>query len=146
LIANEPGIHFREICRKLSREIGVIQYHCYLLKRFNLVTSERDGRFTRFYLKSAHFDDNARNILASWQRPVEQRILSSLAADGDKAGFMKGIMADCGVTSQAVTWHLNRLKANGLIESTEASPPALVPAVREKILAMARQSIIQLGE
>jgi DNA-binding transcriptional ArsR family regulator len=117
-----------------------------LLKRFNLVTSERDGRFTRFFLKSAHFDDNARNILASWQRPVEQRILAALAADGDKAGFMKGIMAVCGVTSQAVTWHLNRLKANGLIETTDVSPPVLVPAVREKMLVMERQGIIQFGD
>jgi DNA-binding transcriptional ArsR family regulator len=146
LITNEPGIHFREICRRLSRDIGVVQYHCHLLTRFNIVTSERDGRFTRFYLKSAHFDDNAKNILASWQRPVEQQILSTLVAEETQAGFMRGIMAKCGVTSQAVTWHLNRLKANGLIQATDASPPALVPAVREKMLALARQGIIQFGE
>jgi DNA-binding transcriptional ArsR family regulator len=145
LIASNPGIHFRDICRNLGKEIGVVQYHLYILKRFNLVTSERDGRFTRFFLRNAHFDENAKNIIASWQRPVEQRILSTLAADGDKAGFMKSIMADCGVTSQAVTWHLNRLRANGLIQSNDASPPVLVPVVREKMQALARQGVIQIG-
>ncbi len=146
LIASNPGIHFRDICRRLEKEIGVVQYHTHILQKFGLITSERDGRFTRFYLRSAHFDDNAKNILASWQRPVEQRILSTLVADEGKAGFMKRIMADCGVTSQAVTWHLNRLKANNLIQATDASPPALVPAVREKMLALARQGIIEFGE
>ncbi len=146
LIESNPGIHFRDICRQLNKEIGVVQYHLYILKRFNLVTSERDGRFTRFFLRSAHFDENARNVLASWQRPVEQSILSTLIMDENKVGFMKSIMAKCNVTSQAVTWHLNRLKANGLIQANDASPPALVPAVREKMLVLARQGIIQFGE
>ncbi len=146
LIASNPGIHFREVCRVLSRDIGVVQYHVYILRKFGLITSERDGRFTRFFLKSARFDDNARNILASWQRPVEQRILSQLATEGNSPSFMKSTMAECGVTSQAITWHLNRLKANGLIQSTDGSPPALVPAVREKMLALARQGIIHFGD
>nr|MDO8084395.1 hypothetical protein [Candidatus Sigynarchaeum springense] len=146
LIASNPGIHFRDICRQLNKEIGVIQYHLYILKRFNIVTSERDGRFTRFFVKSAHFDENAKSILASWQRPVEQRILSSLVMDGNNPSFMKSVMADCGVTSQAITWHLNRLRANGLIQNTDGTLPSLVPAVREKILALARQGIIHLGD
>ncbi len=146
LIAGEPGIHFRQICRALSRDIGVVQYHTFILKKFGLITSERDGRFTRFYLRSARFDSIAKNILASWQRPVEQRILSQLATDDCNPGFMKSVMNDCGVTSQAITWHLNRLRANGLIQSSDVSPPALVPAVREKMLALAQQGVIQLGD
>ncbi|MEX2718946.1 MAG: winged helix-turn-helix transcriptional regulator [Candidatus Sigynarchaeota archaeon] len=146
LIASNPGIHFRDICRRLNKEIGVIQYHLRVLERFNLVTSERDGRFTRFFVKSAHFDGIAKNILASWQRPVERRILSSLAMDSDNPGIMKSVMADCGVTSQAITWHMNRLKVNGLIQSTDGSLPVLVPAVREKMLALARQGLIQLTD
>lgn len=146
LIASNPGIHFRDICRRLEKEIGVVQYHVHVLAKFGLITSERDGRFTRFYAKSARFDSNAKNILASWQRPVEQRILSTLAlaTGNEQGGFVKSIMASCGVTSQAVTWHLIRLKANGLIESTDGPAPVLVSAVREKILAMARQGIIHL--
>ncbi|MBN2151220.1 MAG: hypothetical protein JW839_07245 [Candidatus Lokiarchaeota archaeon] len=146
LIASNPGVHFRDICRRLEKEIGVVQYHTHLLQKFGLITSERDGRFTRFFVKSAHFDENAKNILASWQRPVEQRILSQLALNGNDPGFVKGIMMDCGVTSQAITWHLNRLRANGLIQSADGSPPALVPAVREQILALARRGVIQLGD
>ena len=144
IIEQNPGIHFRDICRQLKKEIGVVQYHVYILKKFGLISSEKDGRFTRFYAKNAKFDDMARSILASWQRPVERNILSTLAKDGQQQGIMKSIMNSCEVTSQAVTWHLNRLKTNGLIASDAAGSPVLTPGAQERINSMARQGIISL--
>lgn len=143
IIEQNPGIHFRDICRQLKKEIGVVQYHVYILKKFGLITSEKDGRFTRFYAKNAKFDDMARNILASWQRPIEKNILSTLVKDGKQQGIMKSIMRSCDVTSQAVTWHLNRLKTNGLI-SADSGSPALTQGAQERIISMARQGIIAL--
>ncbi|HME53871.1 MAG TPA: hypothetical protein VKM55_16720 [Candidatus Lokiarchaeia archaeon] len=144
VIEQNPGIHFRDICRQLKKEIGVVQYHVYILKKFGLVTSEKDGRFTRFYAKSAKFDEMAKNILASWQRPVEKNILSMLANDGQHQGIMKSIMQSSGVTSQAVTWHLNRLKTNGLISSDDGGSLALTPGAGDRIHSMVRQGIIAL--
>jgi DNA-binding transcriptional ArsR family regulator len=144
LIEQNPGIHFRDVCRQLKKEIGVVQYHVYILKKFGLISSEKDGRFTRFYAKNAKFDDMARGILASWQRPVERNILSTLAKNGPQQGMMKSIMSSSDVTSQAVTWHLNRLKANGLISSDTVGSPVLTPGAQERINSMARQGIIAL--
>nr|MDO8112124.1 hypothetical protein [Candidatus Sigynarchaeota archaeon] len=146
LIEHNPGIHFRDICRRLEKEIGVVQYHVYILKKFGLITSEKDGRFTRFYAKNARFDDVARNILASWQRPVEKTILSLLASNGEQRSIMKSVMSSCAVTSQAVTWHLNRLKANGLLQDGDPASPALAIPARDRITSLAKQGIIQFND
>jgi DNA-binding transcriptional ArsR family regulator len=141
LIDDNPGIHFRDICRRLEKQIGVVEYHVYILKKFGFITANRDGRFTRFYTKTAALDDVARNVIAAWQRPIEKTILSQLIASPDSVP-VRAVVQATGVTTQAVTWHLNRLVSCGLITGFDTSISPLHPDVKTRVTGLLDAGII----
>ena len=49
LIKRSPGLHFRELKRRLKLATGQLQYHLSQLQEAHLVRAEKDGRFTRYY-------------------------------------------------------------------------------------------------
>ena len=142
VIENNPGIHFRDICRQLNKEIGVVQYHVYILKRFGMITSMRDGRFTRYFTKEAGLDDVEKAIVAAWQRPVERQVLVDLLDAGEQVVRVDQIASTCEVTTQAVTWHLNRLQASGLIRGWTAELEPLDADVRGLMERLLERGII----
>lgn len=142
VIEANPGIHFRDICRQLKKEIGVVQYHVYILKRFGLVSSMRDGRFTRYFAKDAVLDEAGKNVVAAWQRPVERAIIQALLDSGGQPVPVATVARACGVTPQAVTWHLNRLVTSGLVTGWNADIEPLAPAVLAKITQLLARGLL----
>ncbi|MHA1700340.1 MAG: winged helix-turn-helix transcriptional regulator [Promethearchaeota archaeon] len=143
LIEESPGIHFREICRRLKKEIGVIQYHLYILEKFNLITRMKDGRYSRFYVRSGHFDEIDRQLIAAWRRPVERAILEALLGSNGKKIYPRSLIGICGVTTQAITWHVNRLVKKRILAKNADRDLELVPHVKEKIFLLMQQGILR---
>ncbi|MCK4365522.1 MAG: ArsR family transcriptional regulator [Thermoplasmatales archaeon] len=48
-IVNNPGLHLREIERRMKYPLGSIRYHLDSLKKYGLITSKVAKRYTRFY-------------------------------------------------------------------------------------------------
>ena len=46
------GVHFKVLLRDLQYGNGTLVYHLSVLEKMNLIKSNRDGRFKRFYLKN----------------------------------------------------------------------------------------------
>ena len=51
LIEKYPGIHFRELYRKLKISMGSFEYHLQVLERSDLIYSQKEGGFTRYFVK-----------------------------------------------------------------------------------------------
>jgi hypothetical protein len=49
LIHDQPGIHFKEICRHFEKKNGVTQYHLRILEQKNKIVSYQDGGFHRYF-------------------------------------------------------------------------------------------------
>jgi predicted transcriptional regulator len=49
-IRKEPGIHFREIIRRLELNIGTLSHHLNILEKKRYIRSIQDGNYRRFYL------------------------------------------------------------------------------------------------
>ncbi|MBD3188071.1 hypothetical protein GF325_14640 [Candidatus Bathyarchaeota archaeon] len=145
LIGDMPGIHFREICRQLEKEIGVVQYHVYVLKKFNLITSLRDGRYSRHFVKDSMLDVKAQRIISSWHRPVERKILSDVFQSEGRGMDTKQFSASCGVTMQAINWHLDRLEKNELVMVGENKKILLPQATRDKMADLLEFQIIEIA-
>ena len=73
-ISKYPGLHFREICRKLDIPRSTLSYHLKYLEKRKLISSKHECIYTRFYVinengagynKLLHFlrQDTPRNIL-----------------------------------------------------------------------------------
>ncbi|MCX6803434.1 MAG: winged helix-turn-helix transcriptional regulator [Candidatus Diapherotrites archaeon] len=56
-IAQNPGLHFREVQRRTGIATGAMQYHVDYLKKKNLVREEKEGKFSRFYALQADIAD-----------------------------------------------------------------------------------------
>jgi predicted transcriptional regulator len=51
LIEKLPGIHFRELFRKLDISMGSFEYHLNILEKSNLVYLKKEGGFSRYFVK-----------------------------------------------------------------------------------------------
>jgi len=51
LIEKFPGIHFRELFRKLSISMGSFEYHLHVLERSDLIYLEKKEGFSRYFVK-----------------------------------------------------------------------------------------------
>ena len=51
IIEKYPGIHFRELFRKLNISMGSFEYHLNVLEHNDLIYLQRSGGFTRYFVK-----------------------------------------------------------------------------------------------
>ncbi|MHA1792585.1 MAG: winged helix-turn-helix transcriptional regulator [Promethearchaeota archaeon] len=145
LIQKVPGIHFRDICRRLNKEIGVIQYHVYILQKFGEITNFKDGRYTRYFVRSYDFDELGKSIVSAWLRPIERKILIKLYHSSRNEIITKDLLNECNVTIQAISWHLNRLRKYNLIEDSTSSRVSLPGTVQNKIQELVSRGVLTLA-
>ena len=114
LIKGNQGIHLREICRKLNKKMGVIQYHIHVLEKANLIDSVKEGRYRRFFIHN----DNGKNskiILCYLQRDSSRKILEYLTINDDDKVSHGDLAEYLGISSQAITWHMKKLESEGIV-------------------------------
>jgi predicted transcriptional regulator len=113
-IAEHPGTHLREICRKLSIAMGVAQYHTERLEKERVIVSRRRGLYRRYYANLV-FAEKDIDILDVLSQETEREILLFLT---QKPGSSQKDISDFAKLSlPTVNWHIKRLIASGLIET-----------------------------
>ena len=112
-VKKNPGIHFRGICSNLGLPVGVVQYHLGLLTSASLLSVHRDGRYKRYFC-SKKFGENEMKMISLLRHETAGKILSILL---EKQSIShKDLASKLGVSSQALTWQINRLMKMGLID------------------------------
>lgn len=109
-VRRQPGIHHRELLRLLSVSNGTLAYHLRLLERAGLL------RFSR-----AH----GRKLLWVPEGEVDLEHLLMTERERQLVGLLTGIpsarLAElgprCGLKSSTVGYHVDRLRARGLVEA-----------------------------
>jgi len=112
-IRDNPGSHFRAISDCLNAPFGVLQYHLGLLVNHGLVSVYEDGRYKR-YFESEKFTEAEMKTISTLRHETSGKILIVLL---DKSQTThKELTAKLGVSSQALSWQMNRLEKMGLIQ------------------------------
>lgn len=132
-IASHPGVHFRELCRLLGRQNGVVQYHLRVLERQDhQVVSHPDGRYVRYFPRTPLFETAlAKNVVGMLHRDSAGTIVQELYAACQPLS-RKTLANAVGISRQGVTWNCQKLARLGVIRSTTGnrervyalSPPA----------------------
>lgn len=112
-VKNNPGTHFRGICDSLGLPIGVVQYHLRLLTRARWISVYHDRRYRR-YFESKRFGLTEMKIISLLRHETAGRILTLLSERGSI--FHKDLAFKLDMSSQALTWQINRLRKMGLID------------------------------
>ncbi len=113
-ILTNPGVYLREIGDDLGLSLGVVQYHVWVLTRDGDVEECRSGRYRRFF-GASRYEEGERRVLSQLRQGTAGKILVALSEDQTFTHMR--LAALLGITSQALSWHIKRLKAMGMVET-----------------------------
>ena len=120
-IMENPGDHFREVQREMELEVGVLSHHVNILEKEQLIVSEQDGMYRRFYAAGVKRDDKVR------LSRIQENILKSIQ---HTPGITQTKIAkEVGVSRKVVYYHVKFLTTTGLVEEQKVKrKPHYYPA------------------
>ncbi|MFQ6107454.1 MAG: winged helix-turn-helix transcriptional regulator [Thermoplasmata archaeon] len=112
-ISEAPGLHLREIQRRLGIPLGTFRHHLQRLERLGLIHSEQDGRFRRFY-SVGEVDPHQKRYFPVLRQKTPRRIVLHLMAN-ETLTFVE-LQERLGLTSSSLSLHLKNLKERGIVD------------------------------
>ena len=105
MIIQNPGLHFREIQRRVEIATGALQYHIDYLKKKHLIYEEKEGKFSRFYAhQEQKINEKLMNLLR--QDQVRQIVLFLLTK---RKASIKTIVKEMNISTSTTKFHLQKL-------------------------------------
>jgi len=113
VIHASPGLHFRELERRLGLAYGTLQYHLEFLKKHGLVVEEKVGDYARFF-PTGFRSIRERELLSLLRQKTVRHLLLFLL---EKQGVRNRDLAQrLKLSASTVSWHIGRLVASGAVE------------------------------
>ncbi len=117
-IQRYPGVHLREIRRRLKIPIGTLDYHLYRLGRQGLISVRYQGGYKCCYpavsdATSAPIPDGQQTLLALLRQPVPRALLLHLYLEG--ASSPAQLVQAVGTTGPNLSYFLKRLEQTGVL-------------------------------
>ncbi|WP_406660455.1 winged helix-turn-helix transcriptional regulator [Methanolobus sp. ZRKC3] len=109
-----PGIHLRELERKLGIAVGNLQYHLHYMEEHNIISSLREEQHVRYFVRDRILDESDKNILSLLRRKACRHILVHLMKMPGMNN--KELASAIGLSPSTISWHLNKLIAAGILE------------------------------
>jgi predicted transcriptional regulator len=116
LVSAQPGLHLRELPRRLGLSLRSVRYHLEGLEESALVTAHRSGRFARWFAAGV-FSTEDRNLISALRVRGQRAILSELLKQGPTR--FAAIEKATGLSSATLVQYLHRLSSDALIEVAE---------------------------
>jgi predicted transcriptional regulator len=114
-VAANPGIQFRGICTGLGIAIGTAEFHLGVLKRAGLVSFVRDGKYKRFFV-SKKYSIKEMKLISLLRHDNTRKIIKKIVSE--EIVPHKKLATYLSITSQGLTWHMNQLRKEGIIEES----------------------------
>ncbi len=116
-IVQNPGLHFREIQRRVGYATGAMQYHIDYLKKKNFVYEKKEGKFSRFY---AHAGEKVDPTLMSLLRQEQVRKIVLFLLNKRRA-TIQIITKEVGLSTSTINFHLKKLVDSGVVVEQKSS-------------------------
>jgi predicted transcriptional regulator len=115
-IKANPGVQFRGICNQLGLSIGLAEFHLGVLKKAGLISFFRDGRYKRFF-ETKKFSHKKMKLISLLRHDTTRNIIKTMLY-GKQISHSE-LSCQLAITSQGVTWQINRLKQDDLIQESK---------------------------
>jgi len=136
-IQRYPGVHLREIRRRLRMPIGTLDYHLYRLDRRGLISVRFQGGYKCCYpavstATQSPIPDVQQTLLALLRQPVPRALLLHLYLEGPAAPSQLALAVD--TTGPNLSYFLKRLEAAHVITRTGQGGTRVVHLVDAKLV------------
>lgn len=115
-IRSSPGIHLRELERRLDIAVGSLQYHLHYMEKKNFISTLRDEQFVRYFVRDKELSANDRKVLSFLRKKACRHILMTLMSSQGMNN--KDISLSIGLSPSTVSWHLNKMVASGVVSKS----------------------------
>ena len=116
LISNYPGLHFREILRRVNMSSSNVSYHLqYLLKR-DIVVEVADGKLKRYYIKGK-IDHAEKVVLSILRSEIPRGIVLFLLLNPDM--LYHDILDNFDLEPSRLSYYLKKLVDSGIVTQTK---------------------------
>ena len=137
LVNQYPGLHLREVQRRVKSSVHLVEYHLNVLERLSLVESHEEGGYRRFFPAQggrAGLTPQERSWLSLLRQNVPLGVTLYLL---DRTRATHGELADVvPVTKSTLTYHLKNMERAGLVAREPSK--ALRLARPDEVLAILR--------
>lgn len=114
-IERSPGLHFRELQRRLATGTGILDYHLRRLEKQGLVKAEKKRGNRRFF--PVGFSEADREVLSLLRAHTCRHLLLALL---EHPGLShRDLTRRLELSPSSITWSLQRLDAHGLLRIEE---------------------------
>lgn len=120
--------------------LGTSLYHLDYLESAGMIVSRRDGRYKR-YFGSHSIGRREKEVLSLLRHEAPRRLTQALLDRG--AATQRELCDSVGVSRSTVSFHLNRLVADGVVIRTPRRPEALYDVAEP---AFTRDLLSRFGE
>lgn len=134
-VGEHPGAHLRDIGRRCGMALGTTLYHLDRLEQGGLVASRRDGRYKR-YFAGHELGRREKDVLSILRHDAPRRIVAALL--GRAPQTQRELCDAIGISRSTLSFHVNRLVADGLVARTDARPENFYGLAEE---ALAREML-----
>lgn len=112
VIRETPGIHFREISRRLSLPMGAVEYHIHQLLKRDLIVARSEGRYKRYYAEGKHGSEEKRHLSYLRREVPRSIIIRLMLRPGSRHRDLKEALS---LTGSTLTFHLQNLVRDGVV-------------------------------
>ncbi|MEA3558082.1 MAG: transcriptional regulator [Candidatus Thermoplasmatota archaeon] len=120
LIQSSPGVHFREISRRLEIPMGVVEYHINFMLKREMIVARREGRYKRYYVEGK-VGSRDKRVLAFLRKDVPRSILMYLMLN--PGSRHKELKSELGIGGSTLSFHLKKMIKKEVIREDGSGGP-----------------------
>ena len=117
LIQKSPGLHFREIQRRMNLATGSLDYHIHFLYKHGLLRQEKDGKYMRYYSITRNWESDEKETLSLLRQKRVRHILIFLMER--RSSSASDISTSLDITPSTLSWYLKQLTEKNIISLTK---------------------------
>jgi DNA-binding transcriptional ArsR family regulator len=134
-IKNNPGLHLRELSRKLDVPYSTIKYHLNILEKNDLILSKDQNGYQRYYLKDK-IGSKYKEIINVLRQDTTRKIILCLL--DNTSCTRKELSKELNKSPQTISFHLKKLLELNIIREPKICEEG-VDLERERILFLERK-------
>lgn len=112
-IKNNPGLHLRELARRLEIPKTTFDYHLRYLEKQEMILKKQDRKFYRYYA-TKNVDNKYKTVIGLLREKILRRIILFLFLYPEHTRF--DIANDLGNSPSTISHHLKKLIDNDIVE------------------------------